>query len=178
MSSHQFRGRCRARGRHPSERVDSPAPEKVTPALSALHPHPRKGEASSAGVDLCPLHLSRMERRPAVGMRWLWGQEGVWPSPGHLFPQPLPWFPVLFPILTAALFVLSFFALLLSLGNGGACPVSSPEPGLPCRSLLPLRWFSCIFVCVLFGVSSTGPVGCKKNLGERMCSTLSIIIVF
>lgn len=59
--------------------------------------------------------------------------------PGHLFPHPLPWFPVLFPVLTAALFVLSFSALLLSLGNGGARPVTSPEPGLPCRAPRGLR---------------------------------------
>ena len=56
-----------------------PAPEKFTPASSALCPHPKKGEASSADIDLCPLHLLRTERCPAVGMRWLWGWEGVWP---------------------------------------------------------------------------------------------------
>lgn len=55
-------------------------------------------------------------------------------APGHLFPHSLLCFPVLFPILTAALSVLSFSALLLSLGNEGVCPVSSPEPGFPCRA--------------------------------------------
>lgn len=66
---------------------------------------------------------------PALGYKPLLGD-----APGHLFPHSLLCFPVLFPILTAALSVLSFSALLLSLRNEGVCPVSSPEPGFPCRA--------------------------------------------
>lgn len=35
-----------------------------------------------------------------------------------------------------------------------------------------------VFVYVLFGVSSTGSMGCQKNLKERICYTLLIIIIF
>lgn len=108
---------------------------------------------------------------PCTFLNWRDTWEWKWGGSGHRRVQTssVTLLATFFPIPTAVLFVLSFPALPLSLGNGGACLTWSPELGLPCRAasgLGPLWSFS-VFLCVPYLAWAAMDSWAVKNLNGK-----------